>query len=69
MEGIIKKIMDKYTVVVEFFKNNNKKTENMRIVDFKGDKVQEGDRVRFDLAEKDTYGRVICRVINKREHS
>ncbi|EKO3388316.1 hypothetical protein OMA37_000071 [Vibrio fluvialis] len=63
MEGIIKYFKDDYTVVIEYKKNGKEKSEIMRIVDSTEDRIKKGGKVKFDLTEKDTYGRIICRVI------
>lgn len=68
MEGVIKRFMDEYTVVVEYLDSGSKKSEIMRVVDFEVGKIEAGDRVRFDLAEKDKFNRIICRVVNKSEY-
>lgn len=66
MEGVIKRFQDEYTVVVQYSENGIEKSQVMRIVGFKGSHIKEGDRVRFDMAEKDAYRRIICRVIDRR---
>ncbi|MGL5739434.1 MAG: hypothetical protein ACRCYJ_11345, partial [Plesiomonas shigelloides] len=68
MEGVIKRLMDEYTVVVEYLDSGSKKSEIMRVVDFELGQIEAGDRVRFDLAKKDMFNRIICRVVNKSEH-
>ncbi|WHR53935.1 hypothetical protein O8413_17435 [Vibrio furnissii] len=63
MEGTIKDFKDDYTVVIEYKKNGKEISEIMRIVDSTEDRIKKGGKVKFDLTEKDTYGRIICRVI------
>ncbi|HCH2593630.1 TPA: hypothetical protein NKS49_004505 [Vibrio parahaemolyticus] len=68
MEGVIKRFMDEYTVVVEYLDRVSKKSEIMRVVDSEVGQIEVGDRVRFDLAKKDKFNRIVCRVVNKSEH-
>ncbi|EKO3915559.1 MULTISPECIES: hypothetical protein [Vibrio] len=68
MEGTIKDIKDDYTIVVEYKKNGKEKSEIMRIVDSTEEQIKKGGKVKFDLTEKDIYGRIICRVIKQRGH-
>ncbi|MFA7258705.1 MAG: hypothetical protein WC013_04205 [Aeromonas bestiarum] len=66
MKGIIAKIeSDKYTVLVSFHENGIEKNIMMRVLDYDISKLRVGMDVEFNNNEKELYGRVICRVINR----
>ncbi|MCH7349051.1 MULTISPECIES: hypothetical protein [Aeromonas] len=66
MKGIIAKIeSDKYTVLVSFHENGIEKNIMMRVLDYDVSKLRVGMDVEFNNNEKELYGRVICRVINR----